>query len=43
LVRGIPASKPATQVDAETSITLAEARDEQVLLMYFLKFPYLEK
>ena len=30
LVRGIPASKPATQVDAETSITLAEARDEYV-------------
>ena len=30
LVRGIPASKPATQVDPETSITLAEARNDYV-------------
>jgi 23S rRNA (cytidine1920-2'-O)/16S rRNA (cytidine1409-2'-O)-methyltransferase len=30
LVRGIPASKPATTVDAETSITLADERDEYV-------------
>lgn len=30
LVRGIPASKPATAVDAETSITLADERDEYV-------------
>ncbi|MEY2679553.1 MAG: hypothetical protein RLZZ160_631 [Actinomycetota bacterium] len=30
LVRGIPASKPATQVDAETSITLAGARSDYV-------------
>jgi 23S rRNA (cytidine1920-2'-O)/16S rRNA (cytidine1409-2'-O)-methyltransferase len=30
LVRGIPASKPATQVDAETSITLAGARNDYV-------------
>ena len=30
LVRGIPASKPASQVDAETSITLAGARDDYV-------------
>ena len=30
LVRGIPASKPATAVDAETSITLANERDEYV-------------
>lgn len=30
LVRGIPASKPATQVDPETSITLAEARSDYV-------------
>ena len=30
LVKGIPASKPATQVDAETSITLAGARDDYV-------------
>lgn len=30
LVRGIPASKPATSVDAETSITLADERDEYV-------------
>ena len=30
LVRGIPASKPATQVDAETSITLAGARSGYV-------------
>ncbi len=30
LVRGIPASKPATAVDAETSITLADVRDEYV-------------
>lgn len=30
LVRGIPASKPATAVDAETSITLADKRDEYV-------------
>jgi 23S rRNA (cytidine1920-2'-O)/16S rRNA (cytidine1409-2'-O)-methyltransferase len=30
LVRGIPASKPATAVDAETSITLVGLRDEYV-------------
>ena len=30
LVRGIPASKPAPAVDAETSITLADERDEYV-------------
>ena len=30
LVRGIPASKPATQVDPETSITLAGKRDDYV-------------
>lgn len=30
LVRGIPASKPATAVDAETSITLADERNEYV-------------
>jgi 23S rRNA (cytidine1920-2'-O)/16S rRNA (cytidine1409-2'-O)-methyltransferase len=30
LVKGIPASKPATQVDAETSITLAGARNDYV-------------
>lgn len=30
LVRGIPASKPASQVDAETSITLAGARSDYV-------------
>ena len=30
LVRGIPASKPATQVDPETSITLAQARNDYV-------------
>lgn len=30
LVRGIPATKAATQVDAETSITLAKDRDEYV-------------
>ena len=30
LVKGIPASKPATQVDAETSITLAGVRDDYV-------------
>ena len=30
LVRGIPASKPASQVDAETSITLAGARNDYV-------------
>ena len=30
LVRGIPASKPATQVDPETSITLAGARNDYV-------------
>ncbi|MFM8752193.1 MAG: TlyA family RNA methyltransferase [Actinomycetota bacterium] len=30
LVKGIPASKPATQVDAETSITLAGSRNDYV-------------
>lgn len=30
LVKGIPATKAATQVDAETSITLAKSRDEYV-------------
>lgn len=30
LVRGIPATKPATQVDAETSITLATQKDDYV-------------
>lgn len=30
LVRGIPATKPASQVDAETSITLAAARNDYV-------------
>ena len=30
LVSGIPASKPATQVDAETSILLAGERDDYV-------------
>lgn len=30
LVTGIPASKPATQVDAETSITIAGERDDYV-------------
>ena len=30
LVVGIPASKPATQVDAETSITIAGERDDYV-------------
>ena len=30
LVAGIPASKPATQVDAETSILLAGERDDYV-------------
>ena len=30
LVRGIPASKPATHVDPETSITLAETRSDYV-------------
>ena len=30
LVRGIPATKPATQVDPETSITLAGKRDDYV-------------
>jgi len=30
LVTGIPASKPATQVDAETSITLQNDRDDFV-------------
>ena len=30
LVSGIPATKPATQVDAETSILIAENRDEFV-------------
>ena len=30
LVRGIPASKPATQVDPETSITVAQVRNDYV-------------
>ena len=30
LVIGIPATKPATQVDAETSITIAGDRDDYV-------------
>ncbi|MEY4438535.1 MAG: hypothetical protein RL249_947 [Actinomycetota bacterium] len=34
LVGGIPATKPATQVDAETSITIQGDRDDFAMILY---------